>query len=107
MPQAQPELKKVTHTLPYHSIYTNPSQDTNTSNQQYLDKRVEVQLNGSRKVMGTLRGYDVFLNIVLDEATESKPNNEKVRLGMCVIRGNAVVMLEALDRIDTDNRNRG
>lgn len=26
---------------------------------QYLDKRVEVQLNGSRKVMGTLRGYDV------------------------------------------------
>ena len=38
--------------------------------------------------------------IVLDEATESKPNNEKVRLGMCVIRGNAVVMMEALDRID-------
>ncbi|KAK3648103.1 Serine/threonine-protein kinase smg1 [Elasticomyces elasticus] len=77
MPQAQPELKK------------------------YLDKRVEVQLNGSRKVMGTLRGYDVqvFLNIVLDEATESKPNNEKVRLGMCVIRGNSVVMMEALDRI--------
>jgi hypothetical protein len=26
---------------------------------------------------------------------------------MCVIRGNAVVMLEALDRIDTDNRHRG
>ncbi|KAM0692662.1 hypothetical protein Q7P36_007217 [Cladosporium allicinum] len=83
MPQAQPELKK------------------------YLDKRVEVQLNGSRKVMGTLRGYDVFLNIVLDEATESRPNNEKVRLGMCVIRGNAVVMLEALDRIDSGDRNRG
>jgi len=80
MPQAQPELKK------------------------YLDKRVEVQLNGSRKVMGTLRGYDVFLNIVLDEATESKPNNEKVRLGMCVIRGNSVVMMEALDRIGGDER---
>ncbi|CZT17618.1 probable small nuclear ribonucleoprotein G [Ramularia collo-cygni] len=80
MPQAQPELKK------------------------YLDKRVEVQLNGSRKVMGTLRGYDVFLNIVLDEATESKANNEKVRLGMCVIRGNSVVMMEALDRINEDRR---
>ncbi|KAK0355159.1 Serine/threonine-protein kinase smg1 [Friedmanniomyces endolithicus] len=80
MPQAQPDLKK------------------------YLDKRVEVQLNGSRKVMGTLRGYDVFLNIVLDEATESKANNEKVRLGMCVIRGNSVVMMEALDRIPTDDR---
>ncbi|KAK0260086.1 Serine/threonine-protein kinase smg1 [Friedmanniomyces endolithicus] len=80
MPQAQPDLKK------------------------YLDKRVEVQLNGSRKVMGTLRGYDVFLNIVLDEATESKANNEKVRLGMCVIRGNSVVMMEALDRIASDDR---
>jgi len=46
----------------------------------------------------------VFLNIVLDEATESKANNEKVRLGMCVIRGNSVVMMEALDRIPTDDR---
>ncbi|KAK5109820.1 hypothetical protein LTR62_006553 [Meristemomyces frigidus] len=97
--QAQPELKK------------------------YLDKRVEVQLNGSRKVMGTLRGYDhqkvlspqalthvqipqVFLNVVLDEATESKTNGEKVRLGMCVIRGNSIVMLEALDRIGGDDRHR-
>ncbi|KAL8823195.1 MAG: hypothetical protein Q9191_006085 [Dirinaria sp. TL-2023a] len=35
MPQAQPELKK------------------------YLDKRLFVQLNGSRKVIGVLRGYDV------------------------------------------------
>lgn len=46
----------------------------------------------------------VFLNIVLDEATESKPNNEKVRLGMCVIRGNSVVMMEALDRIGDDHQ---
>jgi small nuclear ribonucleoprotein (snRNP)-like protein len=26
---------------------------------QYLDKRLFVQLNGSRKVIGVLRGYDV------------------------------------------------
>ncbi|CAK4033230.1 Small nuclear ribonucleo G [Lecanosticta acicola] len=83
MPQAQPELKK------------------------YLDKRVEVQLNGSRTVMGTLRGYDVFLNIVLDEATETKSDGEKVRLGMCVIRGNSVVMMEALDRIESEHRGGG
>jgi hypothetical protein len=49
----------------------------------------------------------VFLNVVLDEATESKPNGEKARLGMCVIRGNSVVMMEALDRIDHDNRGGG
>ena len=36
----------------------------------------------------------VYLNIVLDEALEEKAGGEKVRIGMVVIRGNAVVMLE-------------
>lgn len=36
----------------------------------------------------------VFLNIVLDEAVEEKAGGEKVRIGMVVIRGNSVVMLE-------------
>ncbi|KAK1462470.1 LSM domain-containing protein [Colletotrichum paranaense] len=83
MAPAQPELKK------------------------YLDKRLFVQLNGSRKVIGVLRGYDVFLNIVLDEAVEEKEGGEKVRIGMVqqVIRGNSVVMLEALERIGGDDRN--
>ena len=55
MPQAQPELKKVS------PMYQNWPQSERLSYvpQQYLDKRIEVQLNGSRKVMGTLRGYDV------------------------------------------------
>tara|TARA_R110002003_G_scaffold59_17_gene5342 strand:+ start:11608 stop:11757 length:150 start_codon:yes stop_codon:yes gene_type:complete len=36
----------------------------------------------------------VYLNIVLDDALEEKAGGEKVRIGMVVIRGNAVVMLE-------------
>lgn len=36
----------------------------------------------------------VYLNIVLDEALEEKAGGEKTRIGMVVIRGNAVVMLE-------------
>ena len=36
----------------------------------------------------------VYLNIVLDDALEEKPGGEKARIGMVVIRGNAVVMLE-------------
>jgi small nuclear ribonucleoprotein G len=83
-----------------------------------------VSLNGSRKVQGTLRGYDVYLNVVLDEAVEEKKDGGKERLGMVVIRGNAVVMLEvrisaymqhhnpadliqALDRINTDDHRGG
>ncbi|EXJ68905.1 Serine/threonine-protein kinase smg1 [Exophiala bonariae] len=80
MPQAQPELKK------------------------YMEKRLFVQLNGNRKVIGILRGYDVFLNIVLDEAVEEKAGGERERLGMVVIRGNSVVMLEALERMGDDRR---
>ncbi|KIW81220.1 hypothetical protein Z517_04245 [Fonsecaea pedrosoi CBS 271.37] len=80
MPQAQPELKK------------------------YMEKRLFVQLNGNRKVIGVLRGYDVFLNIVLDEAVEEKSGGERERLGMVVIRGNSVVMLEALERMGDDRR---
>jgi len=37
---------------------------------------------------------EVYLNIVLDEALEEKAGGEKTRIGMVVIRGNAVVMLE-------------
>ncbi|KAI5292440.1 Serine/threonine-protein kinase smg1, partial [Ascosphaera atra] len=70
MPQAQPELKK------------------------YMEKRLYVQLNGNRKVIGVLRGYDVFMNLVLDEAVEEKAGGEKARLGMVAIRGNSVIMLE-------------
>lgn len=107
MPQAQPELKKVSEQrrrkLPKPNLV------------KYLEKRVLVQLNGSRKVMGILRGYDVctpslsplnrantpqvYLNIVLDEALEEKSGGEKVRIGMVVIRGNAVVMLEVRNPI--------
>lgn len=34
------------------------------------------------------------MNIVLDDAVEEKAGGEKVRLGMVVIRGNSVIMLE-------------
>jgi len=67
-----------------------------------MEKRLFVQLNGNRKVIGILRGYDVFLNVVLDDAVEEKSGGEKVRLGMVVIRGNSVLMLEAMERIGGD-----
>ncbi|TVY38659.1 Small nuclear ribonucleoprotein G [Lachnellula occidentalis] len=128
MPQAQPELKKVRKApfQPYNrrqsrgnrSMRQQPSLEDRDgkSNKkdkwtdprlQYLDKRLFVQLNGSRKVIGVLRGYDVFLNIVLDDAVEEKDGGEKVRLGMVVVRGNSVVMLEALERIGGGREDRG
>ena len=55
-----------------------------------------VKLNGNRKVTGTLRGFDQFLNIVLDDAVDG---TTKESMGMVVLRGNSVVLLEPLERI--------
>ena len=55
-----------------------------------------VKLNGNRKVTGTLRGFDQFLNIVLDEAVDLAT---KESMGMIVVRGNSVLLLEPLERV--------
>jgi small nuclear ribonucleoprotein G len=46
-------------------------------------------------VIGTLRGYDAFLNVVLEGAE----NEAQEYLGQIVIRGNSIVQFEALDRV--------
>ena len=64
-----------------------------------MEKRLELKLNAGRIVTGVLRGYDQFMNIVLDQAVEVRSPTEKVEIGMIVIRGNSVVMWECLDKI--------
>lgn len=53
-----------------------------------MDKRLYIELNGKRTVTGVLRGYDPFMNIVLDDAAEEPMRNsesgERVDLGMVV-----------------------
>ncbi|KAL7633355.1 UNVERIFIED_CONTAM: hypothetical protein RMT77_016226 [Armadillidium vulgare] len=66
---------------------------------EYMDKRIVAKLNGSRLVEGVLRGFDPFLNLVVDEGIEIRKNEEKVNIGVVVIRGSSIVMLEAKDRI--------
>lgn len=51
---------------------------------RYLDKRLALKLNANRSVTGVLRGFDVFMNLVLDDASEDVSPTEKLRLGMAV-----------------------
>lgn len=37
---------------------------------RYMDKQMDLKLNGNRKVSGILRGFDPFMNIVVEEAVE-------------------------------------
>lgn len=50
---------------------------------QYLDKLVFVNMQGNRKVSGYLRGYDIFLNVVVDDARE-ETIADKVNCGTVV-----------------------
>jgi len=66
---------------------------------KFVDKRLALRLNKNRRVSGVLRGYDQFMNVVIDNCVEEISAQEKNELGMVVIRGNSIVMIEALDRI--------
>jgi small nuclear ribonucleoprotein G len=66
---------------------------------KYMDKKLQLRLNGGRTVTGVLRGFDPFMNLVIDEAIEECKTGEKNNIGMVVIRGNSVGLLEALERI--------
>ena len=79
-----------------------------------------MKLNGGRTVTGILRGFDPYMNIVVDDAVEERSNDEKINIGMVVswastlllsptimfcgvcmqvIRGNSITLIEALERI--------
>ena len=60
---------------------------------------MSLKINGGRNVEGVLRGYDPFMNLVLDESIEIAKTGERTDIGMIVIRGNSVVMIDAKDRL--------
>ena len=66
---------------------------------KFMDLRIDLKLNGNRHVAGVLKGYDQFLNIVLDNAIEILGKDQKRELGTLVIRGNSVLMWECLDKV--------
>ena len=58
-----------------------------------------VKLNANRHVSGVLRGFDQFMNIVLENAVNEKAEPQE-ELGMIVLRGNSIITIEALERIE-------
>ncbi|CCE62697.1 hypothetical protein TPHA_0D00530 [Tetrapisispora phaffii CBS 4417] len=67
---------------------------------KYLEKKIVIKLNGERRIAGVLRGYDVFLNVVVDDAVEVSKNGTSLNLGsQTVVRGNSILSIEALDTL--------
>ncbi|KAG8686974.1 hypothetical protein FRC12_018825 [Ceratobasidium sp. 428] len=64
---------------------------------KFMDKRLFIHLQGGRRISGTLRGFDIFLNLVVDDAIEETTPADKQPLGQVVIRGNSVTSMETLE----------
>merc|ERR1711934_22567 len=72
---------------------------------KYIDQSVRVKLLGGREVVGTLRGYDPLVNLVLDEAQEHlrDPDDpyrileETREIGLVVARGPSVMLICPMD----------
>jgi len=81
---------------------------------KYMGKRLSIKLNGNRRVIGRLSGFDVFMNLVLEESVEVREARggggggggggaaaaaaaEEVPLGILIVRGNSVVQMECLE----------
>jgi len=67
---------------------------------RYMDKVLSISLNGNRNVTGVLRGYDAFLNCVLEDTKELLPGGVKNDIGSVVIRGNSIIQFECLGLVD-------
>ena len=65
---------------------------------RYMERRMSVKLVANRRVTGTLRGYDQFMNLVLGDATEDVSSTEQHDIGMVVVRGNSVIEFELLEK---------
>ncbi|CAD5221345.1 unnamed protein product [Bursaphelenchus okinawaensis] len=66
----------------------------------YMDKHMLFKLNGNRKVTGVLRGFDPFMNLIIEEAVEHPKTGEPKSIGMVVVRGNSIVTMEPQQRMD-------
>lgn len=72
-----------------------PKKDAIINLADYQDKELRVQFTGGREVVGTLKGYDQLMNLVLenvkesirDPATEGAFLNQSRDLGTVVVRG--------------------
>eukprot|EP00727_Mastigamoeba_balamuthi_P003426 m51a1_g13080 hypothetical protein (96) ;mRNA; r:1049-1568 len=68
--------------------------------ESYVEKRIQIVTNDGRNMLGTLRGYDQAVNIVLDHCVErvySSKGVDSVTLGLYLIRGDDIAIVGEVD----------
>ncbi|MBI4140614.1 small nuclear ribonucleoprotein [Candidatus Woesearchaeota archaeon] len=57
------------------------------------DKKVIVELKGGKQYLGTLRAFDIHINIVLEDTEERVDGNVSRKLGTAFIRGDTIILI--------------
>ena len=65
----------------------------------FMNLKLNIKLNAERRITGVLRGYDQFMNLVLEDCNEVSVLEKKNPIGTVMVRGNSIVMWECLDKI--------
>jgi len=80
--------------------------------ESFLNKTISVLTGDGRNIVGTMRGFDQTINVILDDSHErvySTANGvEQVPLGLYIIRGDNVAIIGEIDdevdkRLDFSN----
>lgn len=58
-----------------------------------IGKEILVQLKGNISIRGTLKSFDVHMNIVLDNAEQLVDGQLKTKYSKLIVRGDTVVMI--------------
>ena len=60
---------------------------------QSRGKRVIVELKSQKQFIGTLRAFDIHINIVLEDTEEHENGELKRKVGTCFIRGDTIILI--------------
>lgn len=57
------------------------------------NKRVIVELKNGTQILGTLKAFDIHINVVLDDAEERHEGELKRKLGNVFLRGDTIILI--------------
>ena len=60
---------------------------------QARDKKIIVELKNNKQLIGTLKAFDIHINIVLDNTEEHVEKELKRKLGTVFVRGDTIVLI--------------
>ena len=57
------------------------------------DKKVIIELKNGKQIRGTLKAFDIHINIVLDNAKEMDNGEVKKNIGLTFLRGDTIIFI--------------